>query len=115
MLFFSTLFGLILIACVTGLVIIDTDIEVEETTNYYDTKLFSNNYFNSIYSYFYIPVLANDQSNNQSLIATEESQVGEYTEYQDSSYERYGLVEYYGYDVQEGVMINGKKRNNLLQ
>ncbi len=107
--FLAPFFGLILIACVTGLVIIDTDIEVEETTNYYDTKLFSNNYFNSIYSYFYIPVLANDQSNNQSLIATEESQVGEYTEYQDSSYERYGLVEYYGYDVQEGVIINGKK------
>ena len=107
--FLAPFFGLILIACVTGLVIIDTDIEVEETTNYYDTKLFSNNYFNSIYSYFYIPVLANDQSNNQSLIATEESQVGEYTEYQDSSYERYGLVEYYGYDVQEGVMINGKR------
>ncbi|MCI9039215.1 MAG: HAMP domain-containing histidine kinase [Clostridia bacterium] len=107
--FLAPFFGLILIACVTGLVIIDTDIEVEETTNYYDTKLFSNNYFNSIYSYFYIPVLANDQSNNQSLIATEESQVEEYTEYQDSSYERYGLVEYYGYDVQEGVIINGKK------
>lgn len=107
--FLAPFFGLILIACVTGLVIIDTDIEVEETTNYYDTKLFSNNYFNSIYSYFYIPVLANDQSNNQSLIATEESQVGEYTEYQDSSYERYGLVEYYGYDVQEGVIINGKR------
>lgn len=107
--FLAPFFGLILIACVTGLVIIDTDIEVEETTNYYDTKLFSNNYFNSIYSYFYIPVLANDQANNQSLIVTEESQVGEYTEYQDSSYERYGLVEHYGYDVQEGVIINGKK------
>ena len=41
--FLAPFFGLILIACITGLVIMDTDIEVEETTNYYDTRLFSDN------------------------------------------------------------------------
>lgn len=112
--FLAPFFGLILIACITGLIIIDTDIEVEETTNYYDTRLFSNNYFNSIYNYFYIPVFENNESSKiiasdtENLVANnEEASVS--IEYGESSYTHYGVVEYYGYDVQEDVDINGKK------
>lgn len=113
--FLAPFFGLILIACITGLVIIDTDIEVEETTNYYDTKLFSNNYFNSIYSYFYIPVFTNSQTNNEvstnSQAKLEANSEGAEVsiEYKESDYAHYGIVEYYGYDVQEDVDINGKR------
>lgn len=105
--FLAPIFGLILIACITGLVIMDTDIEVEDTTNYYDTKLFSRNYFNSIYNYFYIPVFTNTdkeintQANNNEEIAK--------IEYQEYSYKHYEIVEYYGYDMQEDVDINGIK------
>lgn len=105
--FLAPFFGLVLVACITGLVIIDTDIEVEETTNYYDTKLFSSNYFNSIYNYFYIPVFTNEQTssrivadNTENLeVSTEEAFVSTH----------YGIVEYYGYDEQENADINGKK------
>lgn len=112
--FLAPFFGLILVACITGLVIIDTDIEVEETTNYYDTRLFSNNYFNSIYNYFYIPVFQHNESSKinagdtENLVdSNEEASVS--IEYGESSYTHYGVVEYYGYDVQEDVDINGKK------
>ena len=113
--FLAPFFGLILIACIAGLVIIDTDIEVKETTNYYDTRLFSNNYFNSIYNYFYIPVFANEQTNSK--LVTDNTEKAETSDegasvsiqYEESNYERYSMVEYYGYDVQEDVEINGKK------
>ncbi len=112
--FLAPFFGLILIACITGLVIIDTDIEVEETTNYYDTRLFSNNYFNSIYNHFYIPVFANGQVSKVMPDATERLEVSSEDastsiEYEESSYGHYGVVESYGYDIQEDVNINGKK------
>lgn len=113
--FLAPFFGFILIACITGLVIIDTDIEVEETTNYYDTRLFSDSYFNSIDNYFYIPVSVSkqnsskaDESNIEKLEAgKEEASVS--IEYEESSYAHYGVVEYYGYDIQEDVDINGKE------
>lgn len=112
--FLAPFFGLILIACITGLIIIDTDIEVEETTNYYDTRLFSNNYFNSIYNHFYIPVFANGQVSKIMPDATERLEVSSEgasasIEYEESSYGHYGIVESYGYDIQEDVDINGKK------
>lgn len=113
--FLAPFFGLILVACITGLVIIDTDIEVEETTNYYDTRLFSDNYFNSIYNYFYIPVFANTQESHkivadetEKLEASSEN-VSTSIEYEENDYAYYGIVEYYGYDVQEDVEINGEK------
>jgi len=100
--FLAPFFGLILIACITGLVIIDIDIEVEETTNYYDTRLFSNNYFNSINNYFHIPAFAIDRSSITEII-TDTS--GNYQQY---SYEYSSMAEYYD-DVQENVEINGKQ------
>ncbi len=114
--FLAPFFGLILIACITGLVIIDIDIEVEETTNYYDTKLFSNNYFNSINNYFYVPVFANQEENNATVADNTEGAQLEASSnasvsigYQDEVYEHYSVVEYYGYDIQENVDVNGKK------
>ncbi|MCI9247287.1 MAG: HAMP domain-containing histidine kinase [Clostridia bacterium] len=112
--FLAPFFGLILIACITGLVIIDTDIEVEETTNYYDTRIFSNNYFNSIYNYLYIPVFVNDQnsklvtSSTQRLDANSEKEAIS-TDYEEISHGHYRFVEPYAYDIQENVDINGKK------
>lgn len=113
--FLAPFFGLILVACITGLVIIDTDIEVEETTNYYDTRLFSSNYFNSIDAHFYIPVFYNAQTNskvatnNTEKLESDNEDASVVLEYEESIYGNYAVVEPYGYDIQENVDINGKK------
>ena len=60
--FIAPVFGLILIACIAGLVIIDTEVEMENTTNYYDTKIFSNSYLSSICNHIYTPAFLNDNS-----------------------------------------------------
>ena len=83
--FIAPVFGLLLIACIAGLVIMDTDIELETTTNYYDTKLFSGNYLNSI-------------CNNTYIYQTLKQDTEKQEEY----------IYLYSYDIQENVSINGK-------
>lgn len=105
--FLAPFFGLILIACVMGLVIIDTDIEVEETTNYYDTRLFSSSYFSSIEHYFY-RLLADTQTSENIAINSEEKleASNEDVKYAEGIYE---IVSSNADDIQENVDINGKQ------
>ena len=109
--FLVPFFGLILIACVMGLVIIDTDIEVEETTNYYDTRLFSSSYFSSIEHYFYRLLADTQTSENADINSEEKLEVSNEEEsaslkYAESIYE---VVSSNANDIQENVDINGKK------
>lgn len=85
--FLAPIFITLLIACTAGLIIIDTDIELENSTNYYDTKLFANDYLSAIMNNLHTPILYNLNKN--------------ILEYDYSSYSKY-------YDTQENVNIYGK-------
>ena len=88
--FIAPIFGLILIACIAGLIIMDTEIELENTSNYYDTKIFSNNYLLSIYANTYIPTFLNEETSKE----------------QNNSQGDTIDMRSYGYDIQENVQIN---------
>lgn len=102
--FMAPIFGLILIACIAGLVIIDTEIELENTTNYYDTKLFANSYLSSISNHFYIPAFLNENLIEETTTNTQSNSIEEYQLAESYIYEN----NYYNYDVQENVEINGQ-------
>lgn len=110
--FIAPIFVLLLIACIAGLIIMDTDIELESTTNYYDTKLFSNSYLSSILGNQHIdsgiinyrPVETtmkvdnNEKEEKVSVVIEETDKIS------------YGNNDYYEvHDLQENVDINGKK------
>ena len=88
--FIAPVFGLILIACIAGLIIMDTEIELENTSNYYDTKIFSDNYLSSIYANTYIPTFLNEETSKE----------------QNNSQGDAIDMRSYGYDIQENVQIN---------
>lgn len=106
--FLAPVFGLVLIACITGLIIMDTDIKLESSTNYYDTKIFSDDYLNSIVNNSNVPVIEKEtktQKNNKSV--NEESRsYNVYLNYEPQTYSE--MARNYGYGVQEDVDINGK-------
>lgn len=87
--FIVPVFVIVLIACIAGLVITDTEIELENTSNYYDTKLFANSYLSSICNCVYLPIFVSEQDTVL-------------------NYEYYSISDYYNYDVQEDVKINGQ-------
>ncbi len=51
--FIAPIFGIILIASIVCLSIMDSDIRLKDANNYYETKLFSDQYLNSIYRNYY--------------------------------------------------------------
>lgn len=95
--FIAPIFGIILIACIAGLIIMDAEIELENTTNYYDTKIFSNTYLESIYGKIDIPEYLKEEIEESKLNSTSK----ENTTYESNT------IYPYGYDIQENVEING--------
>ena len=108
--FIAPIFGILLIACIAGLVIMDSDVEMENTTNYYDTKIFSNSYLSSICNHVYKPVFLYENVMEEANNNTENDNNEVYgIEENSNSADTYNNISsYYGYDVQEGVDINGK-------
>lgn len=51
--FLVPVFGIMLIASIVGLSIMDADIRLKNAENYYETKLFSEQYLNQIYKNYY--------------------------------------------------------------
>ncbi len=102
--FIAPIFIVLLISCVAGLVIVDTDIELESTSNYYETKLFSQSYLNSIYGNFYIPSVLLSNTENPGSQKSEDAE-----KYQEEVYDQYAYTVTKGYTYQENVDINGKK------
>lgn len=95
--FLAPIFGILLIACVAGLIISDTELEIENTSNYYDTNLFSSNYLSSIYNHLYTPTHITSNYND---VILEENNEDVHFVYNTSIY---------NYDIQENADINGKK------
>lgn len=79
--FLAPIFITLLLLCVAGLIIIDTDIELESTTNYYNTKLFSNDYLSSIMNNFYIPIFEDASDSVQEKIKKEARSSDNYSIY----------------------------------
>lgn len=98
--FLAPVFGVMLIACIAGLIIADTDIELKDTDNYYETRLFSDSYLSSISSYSYIPVI-----NKNSTLSEGNADGTEMVTYSS-------ITDYFAdrnYDIQGDVAINGKR------
>ena len=83
--FLVPIFLFLLITSVAGILLIDSNIGIKNTTNYYETTLFSNNYFMDAYHTY--SIVTSDE------VASEEL----YYDYYISS------------DVQQNVDINGKQ------
>ena len=83
--FLVPIFLILVITSVAGILLVDSNIGIKNTTDYYETTLFSNNYFMDVY-HTYSMVAINE-------ITGEELYYDYYT----------------GSDVQENVDINGKQ------
>lgn len=83
--FLVPVFLIMLIASIGGLMIMDSDIRIKEAENYYETKLFSEQYFNDTYRYYSITYP--DREDLETL------------DYYNTRYD----------DYQEGVDIEGKE------
>ena len=83
--FLVPVFLIMLIASIAGLMIMDSDIRIKEAENYYETKLFSEQYFNDTYRYY--------------SITYPDREALETLDYYNTRYD----------DYQEGVDIEGKE------